>query len=391
MKKITFLLALLLITSLSYGQAMSGTYNVGTGEVAPNFTSLKAAADALNANGISGDVVLEITSNLTETESSRIGVITGTNSITIRPSSDTDYRIELKKSLDNSRASGLIIVGLTADNWDNLTDGTNNIIVDGYAVGGSTRRLTLATTDATNIFHGPIQIVGKNTGVVVKNCILDQRNISSGQSTTYAVRIRIEKNTAGTIFEPSNVTIENNVITAVKNTAQIGIGLTAASGITTNTIAGVIIKNNEINARTRGISMSNNSDITIEGNIFKTEQVSPGMLSTWIQGIANGGGDINIKGNKFISALTANTNTGAYGIRGIIASGGGTWYIDNNFFTGFKVTGTTGVTDMIAIRCGNTCMIRNNTFYLNSLSASGIVPVYQGILIAAGTPTINIP
>ncbi len=387
MKKIYLFFAMLFLATLSYGQAMSGVYKVGATETAPNFASLKSACDALNTNGMSGDVIFEITSNLTETESSRIGVNTGTNSVTIRPSSDTDYRIELTKATDNARASGLIIIGLTGDSWENLTANTSNVTIDGYAVGGTTRRLTLATTDAANIFHGPIQIVGSGENIAVKNCILDQRNLVSG-STTYAVRLRVEQNAAATVFAPSNIVIENNIITAVKNGAQMGIGLTAASGITTYTLKGVVIKNNEISARTRAISMSNYENIQIEGNTIKTEQTNPGMLSTWVQGIANGVGTVDIKRNKFISALTANTSAGAYGIRGIIASGGGTWYIDNNYFTGFKVTGTTGSTEMTAIRCGNTCIIRNNTFYLNSLNSTGITVTYQAILIAAGTPTI---
>ena len=388
MRKITFLLAFLATTMLTMAQ-MSGLYKVGTGELPPHFTSLKAATDALNTSGMSGDVVFAITSDLLETTSSRIGVNTGTYSVTIRPDSDVDRKIEFNLATDNARASGLIIIGMSADSWENLTSNTHNVIIDGYAPGENNRRLTLATTDEANIFHGPIQIVGQNKNITVKNCILNQRNLSSG-SSTYAIRIRVEKNAAGTAFAPSDVTIENNVITAVKNTAQMGIGLTFATGLTTNTLKNVLIKNNEITARTRGVSMSNNENIIIEGNTFKTEQISSGMLSTWIQGISNGVGNITIKGNKFVSAITANISAGDYGIRGIIASGGGTWHIYNNYFTGFAATGASGSANMIAIRCGNTCVIRNNTFYMNSLGASaGITPTYQGILIAAGTPEIK--
>ncbi len=390
MRKITLLFAVLFVVAFGYGQTpMSGTYKVGVSETSPNFTSLKAATDALNSVGMNGNVIFEITSDLLETASSRIGVNTGTFSITIRPDLDVDRKIEFNLATDNARASGLIIIGMSADSWDNLTNNTHNVTIDGFASGGNTRRLTLATTDDANIYHGPVQIVGESKNITVKNCILNQRNLATG-STTYAIRIRVEKNVAGTVFAPSDVTIENNIITAVKNTAQMGIGLTFATGLTANTIKNVIIKNNEITARTRGVSMSNNENIVIEGNTFKTEQISPGMLSTWIQGISNAKGDIKVKGNKFISALTANTSAGDYGIRGIIASGGGTWYIENNFFTGFKVTGTSGSANMIAIRCGNTCYIRNNTFLMNSLgAATEITPLYQGILIAAGTPEIK--
>jgi len=393
MKKITLFLIALTCSVTAMAQAMHGTYKVGTSEVSPNFTSLKAATTALNTNGIDGNVVFEISSDLLETASSYIGLNTGSFSVTIRPDLDVDRKIEFNMATDNAKASGLIIIGMSSDSWDNLSANTQNVIIDGYASGGTTRRLTLATTTAANIYHGPIQIVGNSKFIYVKNCILTQQNLTSG-STTYAIRIRVEKNTAATVFAPSDVTIDNNIITAVGNTAQMGIGLTFASGLTTNTLKNVVIKNNEIYARTRCISMSNNENIVISGNKFSTEQTSSGMLSCWIQGISNGVGNITINGNRFVSGLTANTASGDFGFKGIIASGGGTWYIDNNYFTGFKATGAPaapgGLTQVIAIRCGNTCVLRNNTFFMNALNAnSNLTPTYQGILIAAGTPEIQ--
>jgi len=397
MKKISLFVAALALTIVAFAEpiiGMSGTYKIGAAEVPPNYSSLKAATDALNSLGMSGDVVFEISSDLLETASSRIGVDTKTFSLTIRPDSDMDRKIEFNMAADNAKASGLIIIGLSADSWENLSSTTQNVTIDGFANGFSTRRLTLATTDAANIYHGPIQIVGNSKFITVKNCLLTQRNLTSG-SSTYAIRIRVEQNAALTAFRPSDITIENNVITAVKNNAQMGIGLTFATGIAvTNTIKNVIIKNNEIYARTRGVSMSNNEDIVISKNIFSTEQPNAGMLSTWIQGISNGAGKVTLNANKFISGLTGNSTAGAYGFRGIIASGGGTWYIDNNFFTGLRTTAAPaavgGLTDMLVIRCGNTCLIRNNTFLLNALNANvNLAPTYQAINIAAGTPEIR--
>jgi len=395
MRKITLLMAALAISFATYAIriGMFGTYRVGTSESSPNFTSLSAAVTALNTSGLAGNVVFEITSDLLETASSYIGVNTGAYTLTIRPNADEDRKIEFNMATDNAKASGLVIIGMSADSWDNLSTNTQNVTIDGFAVGGSTRRLTLATTTAANIYHGPVQIVGNSKFITVKNCLLKQQNLTA-TNTTYAIRIRVEKNTAATVFAPSDITIQNNIITAVGNVAQMGIGLTFATGLTTNTLKNVVIKDNEIYARTRCISMSNNEDIVISSNKFSTEQTSSGMLSCWIQGISNGVGTITISKNKFLSGLTANTASGDFGFKGIIASGGGTWNIDNNFFTGFNATGAPaapgGLTQMIAIRCGNTCFLRNNTFYLNSLSTNAnLTPTYQGILIAAGTPEIK--
>ena len=75
MRKITFLITMLLVAALSFGQTpMSGTYKVGTGETAPNFALLSEAVTALNTNGLSGDVVLEITSDITEAANIGLGV-----------------------------------------------------------------------------------------------------------------------------------------------------------------------------------------------------------------------------------------------------------------------------------------------------------------------------
>ena len=393
MRKITLFMAAFAISFTTYAVGMSGTYKVGVTDPVSDYISLKAATTALNTNGISGNVVFEITSDLLETASSYIGINTGAFSVTIRPDSDVDRKIEFNMAADNAKASGLIIIGMSGDSWDNLSTSTQNVTIDGFANGGSTRRLTLATTTAANIYHGPIQIVGNSKYITVKNCLLKQQNLTAS-STTYAIRIRVEKNTAATAFAPSDITIENNIITAVGNVAQMAIGLTFATGLTTNTLKNVVIKNNEIYARTRCISMSNNEDIIISGNKFSTEQTTSGMLSCWIQGIINGVGKITVSQNMFLSGLSANTSSGDFGFKGIIASGGGTWNIDNNFFTGFKATGAPvapgGLTQIIAIRCGNTCLLRNNTFYLNSLNANAnITPTYQGILIAAGTPEIK--
>lgn len=82
MRKITLFFALLFFTTLSFGQTpMSGTFKVGTGEVAPNFETLSAAVTALNTNGVGGDVILEITSDITEAANIGLGVNTNGFSI----------------------------------------------------------------------------------------------------------------------------------------------------------------------------------------------------------------------------------------------------------------------------------------------------------------------
>ena len=123
MKKITLLMAALVITMVAMSQAMSGTYKVGTAEVSPNFTSLSAAVTALNTNGVVGDVVLEITSDLTESGGIRLLVATmGSSTITIKPAATLTPTITFTACVTTAGATAYSGFGL---------DNTSNVIIDG--------------------------------------------------------------------------------------------------------------------------------------------------------------------------------------------------------------------------------------------------------------------
>lgn len=57
-----------IVPSATAAATMSGTFKVGISEVSPNFSTLADAIYTLNASNISGDIVLEVTSNLTVPE-----------------------------------------------------------------------------------------------------------------------------------------------------------------------------------------------------------------------------------------------------------------------------------------------------------------------------------
>ncbi len=394
MKKITLLMAALVITMVAMAQAMSGTYKVGTAEVSPNFTSLSAAVTALNTVGVSGEVILEIASDITETVN--IGLINNSNySITIRPDQDVDRTITFNKATDNAGPSGAFCMGIGMGlAWADLSP-TKNVIIDGYALGGTTRRLKITTAVTHHGGNGPILLMDDCSNIIIKNCIIQHVGASTG-SSNYGIYLRVNSN-YGTKKMPSNVLIENNQITCTQNTASQGIAVYANAAPTTNA-TNVVIKNNIINARTRGLFIHYLDGIDVVGNEFHINQTAGGVLSSAIMGNAGLTGNINVFANKFIELKTANFTAGAYGMRAIIASGGGTWYIQNNFFTGMDKTSTTaGETMLQDIRCGSTCYIRQNTFYLNSLTNKPTYVTfptdtqgsYCGISIAAGTPEIK--
>ena len=136
------------LTTLAMAATMSGTYKVGTAEVSPNYTSLSAAVADINTNGVGGDIVLEITSDITEAANIGLAVNTNGFGITIRPDADVDRTITFTKTTDNTAASGHFVIGqknLTVS-WsnpatDDNTISTSKVTIDGYAVGGTTRRL----------------------------------------------------------------------------------------------------------------------------------------------------------------------------------------------------------------------------------------------------------
>lgn len=364
---------------------MSGVYTVGT-TAGADFATFKLAATAINSATITGDVVLEITSDLEEPNN--IGLVFNSEfTLTIRPDADEDRTITFDHAADdNAGPSGGLCIGVgTSIAWADIT-ATKNITIDGYAVGGTTRRLKIATAATHNSGNMPILLLDDCSNINIKNCIIENVGSSTG-SSAYSIYLRVDGR-FGTKKMPSNVTIENNIITTTKSTASQAIGIYASAAPTTPA-TGIVIKDNVISATTRGLFLNDTESLVFTGNEVRVNQPGSGMLSHGIMGFTRVSGDLTIDGNKFIELTTANIAAGN-GIRHITASGGGTWNITNNFFTGFGATGASGVGELTAIRVGSPCFINNNTFLLNTLDAdANHKPSYQGILIAAETPEIQ--
>jgi hypothetical protein len=394
MKKITIVAILVAFSTMAMAVGMSGVYKVGVAEVDPNFTSLSAAVTAVNTLGLAGNVVLEITSDITETVN--IGLINASDfTLTIRPDQDVDRTITFDKATDNAGPSGALCIGIGMGlAWADLA-ASKNVVIDGYAVGGTTRRLKIATSSLHHGGNGPILVINDCSNIQLKNLIIHHVGASSALGN-YGIYIR-----ANTLYGvnkmPSNVLIENNDITVTQNTASQGIG-TFANAAPGAQATGIVIKKNIIKARTRGIFLNYTTDIEIAENTFSINQTAGSVLSSAIMGNAGLAGNVNVFANRFIELKTANGAAGAFGMRAIIASGGGIWNISNNFFTGFaKTTATAGETMLQGIRCGSTTNIRNNTFYLNALpnkptyveTPGESTAAYCAINIAAGTPVIK--
>jgi hypothetical protein len=107
MKKLFTFLFLFTFVQLSFAQ-FNGSYNVGTGET---YTTLKAFCDAVNGGTVTGNITVNITSDLTEAANFGLGVNTSGFSITIRPDQDVNRTITFTSTTDNTGPSGHFVIG----------------------------------------------------------------------------------------------------------------------------------------------------------------------------------------------------------------------------------------------------------------------------------------
>jgi hypothetical protein len=379
MRRILFLLgivltAVLVLFNVSFSQ-MSGTYYIGApgtrpGGGDPDFTSLKAACDALMSQGVGGNITFYITSDLTEPQAVHLGVNTGGYTITFKPSADEDRTITFTKTGDNSASSGGWVIGLSSDSWSARVT-TENIIIDGYADGGSTRRLTLQTASSAYTAHTPIHIIGDVNNVVIKNCIL-KVNQTGGTSSFGAVSMRSGR-WGGVDYIPDNIVVDNCIInTSTPAGAGIFVSYTTSGGGSepTGRPTGLEFKNNIITVKHRAISLNYSGTTRIYNNEIYVNQPNSGYASFGIGGTSAGLVETYVYNNKILQLATGNTAGGDFGIRGIQASAGGTWYIYNNFITGFS-TPNSGATEVVGIRVGSASRIYYNTIVINDVGTTG--------------------
>lgn len=390
MRKITLLTAALAISLVAMAQAMSGTYKVGTTEVSPNFTSLSAAVAALNTNGVSGDVILEITSDISEDANIGLGVNTNGFDITIRPDADVDRTITFTKTTDNKSPSGHFVIGYTdlTTAWsDANTIATNNVTIDGYAVGGNTRRLKFTTSNVSITASKLIVVVGACQNTVIKNCIVE--NKSTGASAQ-GIGMVARKGTAIEV-SPNGVTIDNNIIKSIASVSGQGVNTTSSGTLTTGKTTGLVIKNNTITAQGRCVWLYYINGGEFYNNEFHLTQL--GNAATINYGLWTGtgaAGVYNIYNNKFVEFTTTEASvSGTFGMRALSLAAG-TYNVYNNVFSGFDRKGTTLATvNQTYIFFGGTSgKIYNNTFYMPALTVNTTPGYYQAITLSFSNPDI---
>ncbi len=325
---------------------MQGTYTVG-GEGA-DFASLAEATAAVNAAPITGDVTLLIAADLEET--ANVGIINTTDyTVTIRPNEAEMRIITFTQADDNAGASGSIIIGMADAVAGTGETASKNIVIDGSAEGSDVRNLTIVHKNK----GGRIVPYGAVSDIAIKDVVLKNEAVSiSGDN--YGCAIQLRGTDAG---KPADITISGCDIKAANHTW-------------------VVI-------------FTYGKSLLFENNIMDMAGTMANDYSYGLHG-ASVEDTVIVRGNQFINV----TSSDASGVLALSPQGG-TWIIENNYFSGMDYTGAEGVATRInyirPIGDAKEVIIRHNTFYIPSFT---VKPANEDNLVAAienvdGAPIIE--
>jgi hypothetical protein len=340
-----------------------GTYTVGAGGNFPSLTNAGGIFEAINVAGASGNLVINITSDLTgETGANALNAISGGFTVLIKPSGAA------RTISGTSASTGLIKL-----------NGADNVTIDGSLSGGTDRSLTITNgnTGATVIWIASAGAADGATGNTVKNVILSGNTgatiiagVLAGSGTTFG----------GDAESPnSNNTIQNTRIFRVQNAAFLR-GPTAAPFdqnwlITGNDWGSTVAADKLI---FRGMLIGNAQNFTVSNNVINgissTTTTSSTMTGIQIALLVNGG---TVTGNK-ISDVKHNNTTG-WGSNGIYftsSSAASNVTVANNFISDVASQGFNGQADTdngygMAVALGGGYKIYHNSILLNTNQGAG--------------------
>ena len=332
-----FAFFLVLSICLLFKTSISQATDVGSGKT---YTTLRAAFDAINNGTLTGAVLLEITSDLTETQSAKLnGSGDGSasyTSVTIRPkggawtiSGSFSTGSSMVTAIENSSA----IIHLK---------GADNVVVDGRIGGtGSTSSLTIANTSTATSYNFAVRLTADASNNTFRYCTLKARNQSTSQGAS-GIFIQTLTGTNGN----DNNTIDHCFFDGDANICKVGFYVSSLQD------DNLTISNCEFkNINVAGVQVNNYKDnIAITGNSFYwTDAVysSTGIYAPIIIGSMGSG---NITGNyiggtaPFCGGTPAVLSTGVSTFAPILMSGSipGVLNVDANIVSKLDITGTSG-------------------------------------------------
>jgi len=364
MQRLSSLLLLLALVALPATAQLSGTFYIGAAGTAPGganpgYTSLFDAVDALNTQGISGNVTMFITSDLTETRDSRLGVNTNGFVLNFRPLEGTRPVITFTNTEGTEDARAHFVIGTRTGTIASLTP-SDNVWIDGSAAPrGTSRDLTFRGAEGTNI-KPVIRVVGNSHNFRLLNSNVEMR--SSGNTGAVAI------NNAGNAG-PNNARVINNTISN-PFVDGIAFGRIGAAAVETSPTAFNIV-NNDITAMRRAINVLWRSFGSIEGNTIRMLPNNPSAVGTTAIycGFApvGGQGTIDITRNQFVQIPGVQAN--AFGIDNqivepVIVN------VTNNYFGGFETVENASNLRVAAVRHfgpNSTTNVYHNTIVIPEL------------------------
>ncbi|RYZ54070.1 MAG: hypothetical protein EOP49_05940 [Sphingobacteriales bacterium] len=328
---------LLLLATLCFCQHANAQVEVSStaGTTSPtNYTTLKAALDAINAGTHQGTVTVSISANTIETAPATLNsgdaAPAAYSSVLIRPVTDG-----VSVSLPTSQGFGVIQL-----------KGADNVTIDGDNPNtvGVNRNLTIqnaaaATTTYTSVIRiANAASVTSSNNITLKNLVItgnaDGLNLSTATSTTGS------ENTSFGIYAGGNGgTTQTDAPTAISS-------VTTNSAPNATTINNLVIHNNVVNACARGIVFNGanatvSTDVSISdntiggtGTLSGTAPFTSPLTTVYTKGIyVSGTTSVSISGNTLRNIISY-VATPVHAIELASAIGSGPVEITNNTING---------------------------------------------------------
>lgn len=332
-----------------------GNYYVGArpgsapGGADPDFATLSAVQSKLRdtvAGGVAGPTTFFLLDSSymhgtsTSPTLSRIQYrgASPTNTVRIKPY--TGVKATIKFPYVNNSSTGQLQFGDESFPWLS----PQYFTIDGSNTEGGTSR------DLTFNFAGQngIRVFVNSNHITIKNCIINVDTSYTGTSGSHCIVFHMQYRTAALAgyFYPDSGLVENCVLNHWGGPTGRGIGIgrsTAPADLNVGT-TGLIIRNNVISARDRGISVEHVINGEIYGNTIRVRQNSNrGATGIHLERTAGTKTQtLNVYNNKLDTVATANNVANGNGITGVYFSPNmaGITNLYNNFITGFSTPAT---------------------------------------------------
>lgn len=364
---------------------LAGTVNVGAGESFASLTNAGGLFEALNTAGASGNVVVNITSNLTaENGSVKLNQLPAGATLTIKPAG-------APRTISGAAPINTALIALNS---------ADNVTIDGSLSGGADRSLTISMGSGVAVIYLASGANGAQNNTV-KNVNLI-RSLSAG--TTYGIFVGGNTLPSAGVDNDNN-RFQNNVIQGV----TYGIASQGASAANKNT-GTVITQNvmtgaNESRIRRTGIyvtfddgaQITDNAIANINNELFG-DSIGIALGTDSVSATTSTGSDVSnaLVARNRVSGVQNSIVFSAVGIL-VTGAGVGTNNIVNNTISG--VISPNGGSDVAAgIFVGTRAGGTQNVFY-NSVSLTGARTPYDagssiegsfGIVINGGDNPVNV-